>query len=163
MLQQGFRSVIGTDSNPNSIIGLSESIKENEKYEHLQLLHGNLFANSNLQTELIVFNPPWLPAKHNVDGLDNAIYYPSNLFDDFFIEAKKNLKPNGRIVLLFSNLAQITKVCNHNPIEKEIVEGGRFKKDLLLTKKVKSASKKTKRNQTWRSSELVDLWVLSHK
>ena len=163
ILQHGFKNIIGTDTNPNSIIGLSQAIKGNIKYEYLKLQHGHLFANNNTQTELIVFNPPWLPAKQNIEGLDNAIYYPSNLFTDFFTEAKKNLKPDGRIVLLFSNLAQITKVCETNPIEQEITKGGRFKKELLLTKTVKSASKKTKRNQNWRSSELVELWVLSHK
>ena len=102
MLQHGFEKVIGTDTNPNVIIGLTETIKENEKYSNLNLIHGNLFANCDILTELIVFNPPWLPAIHNTKGLDKAIYYKSNLFSDFFREAKKNLKSNGRIVLLFS-------------------------------------------------------------
>ena len=163
MLQHGFGKVIGTDTNPNAIIGLSETIKENKKYQNLNLIHGNLFANSKILTELIVFNPPWLPAIHSTTGLDTAIYYSSNLFSDFFKEAKKQLKPGGKIVLLSSNLAQITKVSESNPIEKEIAEGGRFKLDLVLKKPVKSASKKTKRNQNWRSSEMVELWVLEHK
>lgn len=163
MLQHGFEKVIGTDINPNSIIGLTEFIKGNEKYSNLNLIHGNLFANCDILTELIVFNPPWLPASHDTEGLDSAIYYKSNLFSDFFKEAKKNLKPNGKIVLLFSNLAQITKVSEGNPIEKEIAEGGRFKLNLLLKKSVRPASKKTKRNQNWRSSEAVELWVLVHK
>lgn len=163
MLQHGFEKVIGTDTNPNAIIGLAEAIKENPKYSDLNLIHGDLFANSKVLSELIVFNPPWLPTIHNTTGLDTAIYYSSNLFSHFFIAAKKQLKPNGKVVLLFSNLAQITKVSESNPIEKEIAEGGRFKLDLLLKKPVKSASKKTKRNQNWRSSEVVELWVLEHK
>ena len=85
------------------------------------------------------------------------------MFTNFFKEAKERLLPDGKIVLLFSNLAQITKVSESNPIEKELAEGGRFKKELFLTKTVKTASKKTKRNQNWRSSELVELWVLTHK
>ncbi|MCD4663679.1 MAG: methyltransferase [Bacteroidales bacterium] len=163
MLQHGFEKIIGTDTNPNSIIGLTETIKENKEYSKLTLVHGNLFANCKTLTELIVFNPPWLPTKQNIEGLDEAIYYDSNLFPDFFKEAKENLNPNGKIVLLFSNLAQITKVSESNPIEKEIAEGGRFKKELLLKKTVKPASGKTKRNQNWRSSETVELWVLTHK
>ena len=163
MLQHGFEYVIGTDINPNVIIGLTETIKGNEKYSNLSIIHGNLFANCNTFTELIVFNPPWLPASHDVKGLDSAIYYNSDLFSDFFEEAEKHLKSNGKIVILFSNLAQITNVSESNPIEKEIAEGGRFKLDLLLEKPVRSASKKTKRNQNWRSSEVVELWVLIHK
>ena len=163
MLQHGFEKVIGTDTNPNAIIGLTEHTRGNKKYQNLNLIHGNLFANSEILTELIVFNPPWLPAIQNTAGLDTAIYYSSNLFSDFFKEAKKQLKPDGKIAILFSNLSQITKVSESNPIEKEIAEGGRFKLDILLKKPVKSASKKTKRNQNWRSSEMVELWVLEHE
>ncbi|MCK5730979.1 MAG: hypothetical protein KAH68_07890, partial [Draconibacterium sp.] len=58
------------------------------------------------------------------------------------------------------NLAQITKVDDSHPIEKELENGGRFEKELFIQKKVRSASKKTKRNQTWRAKEKVELWVL---
>ncbi len=163
MLKHGFKKIIGTDTNPNSIIGLLKAIKKNKDYSNLQLSYGNLFANSNIIADLIVFNPPWLPTKKNIDGLDKAIYYNNNLFADFFKEAKQRLKINGKIVLLFSNLAQITDACKTNPIEEEIRKGGRFKKELYLKKPVKPASNKTKRNQNWRSSENIELWVLGHK
>ena len=114
------------------------------------------------QTELIVFNPPWLPASHNLDSLDEAIYYNDKLFPDFFAEAKKRLLPEGRLLLLFSNLAQITNVTKEHPIEKEL-QGGRFQLDKCLKKSVKAASKKTKRNQHWRSTEEVEFWVLTNK
>jgi 2-polyprenyl-3-methyl-5-hydroxy-6-metoxy-1,4-benzoquinol methylase len=163
MLRHGFKNIIGTDTNPNSIIGLTEAIKENKEYSNLELIHGNLFANYDALTELIVFNPPWLPAKQDVEGLDEAIYYSPGLFPDFFKEAKKHLKPDGKIVLLFSNLAQITQMSQIHPIKNELVKGGRFKKELLLKKAVKPASKKTKRDQNWRSTEVVELWVLVHE
>lgn len=163
LLQHGFEKVIGTDVNPNSIIGLKESISKNTKYSNLDLIYGNLFANSDSLTELIVFNPPWLPAERKIGGLDAAIYYNSSLFSDFFEKAKRRLKPDGKLVLLFSNLAQITNVCKFNPIEQEVDRGGRFKKELLVKKKVKSASSKTKRSQNWRPSESVELWVLVHQ
>ena len=160
MLKHGFKNIIGTDINPNSIIGLTEAIKVNRKYINLNLIFGNLFANIDILTDLIVFNPPWLPSGQNIENIDRAIYYDLNLFSDFFREADKRLKPGGKIILLFSNLAQITKLCKYNPIEKEINEGRKFKKEILLTKAVKPASNKTKRNQNWRSSETVELWVL---
>jgi len=160
MLKQGFEKVYGTDSNPNAIIGLHEYLNNNKLYSQIKLLHGDLFANCNLKTELIVFNPPWLPVSDNLDGLDKAIYYNDNLFPRFFVEAKEHLKSDGRIVLLFSNLAQITKVGERHPIEAELSGGGRFEKELFLQKKVRPASKNTRRNQNWRTSEMVELWVL---
>ncbi len=160
MLKHGFQKVYGTDTNPNVIIGLNEDLNKNKLCSKIVLKHGDLFANYNLKTELIVFNPPWLPATHNLDRIDKAIYYDANLFPLFFAEAKKHLKKDGRVVLLFSNLAQITKVGKGHPIEEELSGGGRFQKELFIQKKVRSSSKNTRRNQNWRSSEMVELWVL---
>lgn len=158
LLKQGFEKVYGTDSNPNTIIGLNES--SNTQQSKIILMHGDLFTNNEIKTELIVFNPPWLPASQNLGEIDKAIYYTSELFSRFFTEAKKHLHPNGKVVLLFSNLAQITKVDSNHPIKTELAEGGRFEKELFIQKKVRMASKKTQRNLTWRSSEIVELWVL---
>lgn len=160
MLKHGFRKVIGTDSNPNAIIGLNELMAKDEVCSNLLLFHGDLFANCETKSELIVFNPPWLPASHDVAGLDNAIYYGENLFPRFFEESEKHLKPNGRVVVLFSNLAHITKVTVRHPIEDELSKSGRFQKELFLQKNVALASKKTKRHQHWRGSEMVELWEL---
>jgi len=160
MLKHGFKKVYGTDSNPNAIIGLNQDLNKNKLYSKIDLIHGDLFATCNLQTELIVFNPPWLPASQDLQGLDKAIYYDTNLFPRFFAEAIKHLKADGKVVLMFSNLAQITKVTDNHPIKTELAEGGRFEKELFIQKEVSSASKKTRRNQNWRASEMVELWVL---
>ncbi|RLD80637.1 MAG: methyltransferase type 11, partial [Bacteroidetes bacterium] len=163
LMKHGFQKVYGTDTNPNAIIGLTQFMRGTKLARKIEIDHGHLFAKWKQKTELIVFNPPWLPTSLELERLDEAIYYNNKLFNDFFKEAKERLLPDGKIVLLFSNLAQITNVSEQNPIEKELAEGGRFKKELFLTKTVKPASKKTKRNQNWRSSELVELWVLTHK
>jgi len=161
LIKNGFEKVYGTDTNTNAIIGLNEI--SNQLQSKLELLHGDLFVSSNEKTEMIVFNPPWLPASQDLDELDKAIYYTPELFFRFFDKAKKHIQPNGRVVLLFSNIAQITKVDDSHPIENELANGGRFEKELFLQKKVRLASKKTKRNQTWRAEEKVELWVLKLK
>jgi len=160
MLQNGFKKVYGTDINPNAIIGLDEYIKKNDFSSKILLEYGDLFANYDGLVDLIVFNPPWLPAAYDTEGIDSAIYYNTDLFSRFFEEAKKHLKKEGQIVLLFSNLAEIINAKNFNPIKHELKNGGRFKKVLFEQKKVKLASKKTKRNIESRSSEIVELWVL---
>lgn len=160
MLKHGFEKICGTDSNPNAIISVNEELVKNNLLSNIELFHGDLFANCDLKTELIVFNPPWIPASHDIEGLDKAIYYDDSLYPRFFAEATKHLKADGRLVLLFSNLAQITKSSKTHPIQIELANGGRFQKELFLQKKVGQASKKTKRNQNWRESEFVELWVL---
>lgn len=160
MLKHRFKKIYGTDSNPNVIIGINHDLNKNNQQSKIDLLHGDLFAGFDLKTELIVFNPPWIPASYNLEGIDKAIYYDTDLFPRFFTEAEKHLVDGGRVVLLFSNLAQITKTGESHPIEEELSAGKRFQKELFIQKKVGQASKNTRRNQNWRSSEMVELWVL---
>jgi len=163
MLNCGFEKIYGTDTNPNTIIGLKEDADKNKLNSRLDLFHGDLFAGLDMKTELIVFNPPWLPASYDLEGLDQAVYYDENLFSRFFAEAEKHLYPDGKLVLLFSNLAQITGLTDSHPIKKELEENNRFWKEYFVQKKVQAASKKSKRNQHWRDSEMVELWVLKRK
>ncbi len=84
----------------------------------------------------------------------------TDLFPRFFAEAEKHLAADGRVVILFSNLAQITHTTENHPVEVELAEGGRFEKEVFVKQKVNPASKNTRRNQSWRTSERVELWVL---
>jgi hypothetical protein len=160
MVKHGFQKVYGTDTNPNAIVGLTESMGDTKMSRKIELDFGSLFGKWNKQTELIVFNPPWLPAAHDLDKNDEAIYYRDHLFPEFFAEAKKRLVPEGKLVILFSNLAEITNATTTHPIEKELAEAGRFKLENCLKRKVRGASDKTKRDQNWRADELVELWEL---
>ena len=107
LLNHGFNKVYGTDTNPNAIFGLEEELAKNKLNSKTTLFKGDLFAGIEEKTELIVFNPPWIPAAHHLEGIDKAIYYDENLFPRFFEDAKKYLKEGGRVVLLFSNLMQL--------------------------------------------------------
>ncbi|WP_298900015.1 methyltransferase [uncultured Psychroserpens sp.] len=160
LIQHNFQKVYATDINPNAIIGLIEFMGSTKLSRKIELDFGHLFGKWDKQTELIVFNPPWLPENYDLSGIDKAIYYNKTLFTDFFIEAKKRLLPDGKLVLIFSNLAQITNVTTEHPIETELVVGNRFKLERCIKKTVASASIKTKRDQHWRSSEEVELWIL---
>ncbi|WP_411893706.1 methyltransferase [Winogradskyella sp. A2] len=160
LIQHNFQKVYATDINPNAIVGLIEFMGSTKLSRKIELDFGHLFGKWEKPTELIVFNPPWLPEDHDLNSIDEAIYYNKTLFTDFFIAAKKRLLPEGKLVLIFSNLAQITNVTTLHPIETELVEGNRFQLERCIKKKVKAASIKTKRDQHWRSSEEVELWVL---
>jgi hypothetical protein len=162
LVKHGFQKVFVTDTNVNAIIGLNELMGETKLSRKIETDFAPLFGKWEKATELIVFNPPWLPATQELETLVEAIYYDENLFPDFFREAKKRLSPEGRIVLLFSNLAQVTEVSKIHPIENELAEGGRFQLERCTKKPVKQASDKTKRDQYWRSEEMVELWVLVH-
>ena len=162
LMKYNFQKVYATDVNPNAITGMKECIAETKLSRKIELDCGHLFGKYENKSELIVFNPPWLPEKHDAKLMDKAIYYDQNLFPDFFSEAKKRLLPEGRLVIIFSNLAQVSKLTNEHPIEQELAEFKRFKLDKCYKKSVKEASNKTKRDQHWRSIEEVQLWVLKN-
>lgn len=162
MVQHRFQKVYGTDINPNAIVGLTEFMGTTKLSRKIELDFAHLFGKWEKQAELIVFNPPWLPKTHNGSSIDDAIFYNKDLFPDFFVAAKKGLLPDGKLLLIFSNLAQITNVTTEHPIEKELAEGGRFQLERCFKKSVKTASNKTKRDQHWRTLEEVELWVLIH-
>lgn len=163
LIQHKFQKSFATDINVNAIIGLKESMGETKLSRKIELEHASLFGKRTTKSELIIFNPPWLPATQELDNLDEAVYYNDGLFKAFFERAAERLTPDGRVVLLFSNLAQITKLAETNPIEEELKNNDRFELDLHLAKKVGLASKDTKRDQTWRAEEKVQLWVLKLK
>ncbi len=160
LMKHGFKKVFGTDSNPNVIIGLRNELSGNKNESKIDLLNCDLFGNKTEKSELIIFNPPWMPSKHNSEGIDNAIYYTNNLFPRFFSQAYEHLAIEGKIAIIFSNLAQITGLIKTNPIEIELSNNLRFKKIELIQKGVPPASDKTKRDLNWRSSEVVELWIL---
>ena len=161
MVKHKFQNIYATDINPNAIVGMQEFMAETKLSRKIELHHTHLFGDCTLQSELIVFNPPWIPESHDSKSIDQAIYYDANLFPDFFAEAIKRLAPDGRVLLIFSNLALITKVTTEHPIENELANGKRFKLEKCFKKTVKAASTKTKRDQHWRAQEAVELWVLS--
>ncbi|AUC22989.1 methyltransferase type 11 [Polaribacter sejongensis] len=161
MVQHGFQKVFGTDTNPNAIFGLKEFMGETKLSRKVELDYGNLFGKWEKETELIVFNPPWLPAISSEENIDEAVYYNKNLFSKFFAEANNRLAEDGKLVILFSNAAQIKKLTKENPIEKELAKGIRFKLEKCLKKTIKPTVDKTKRNKKEAALEEVQLWVLT--
>ena len=163
LVKHGFQKAFGTDINPNAIFGLKDFMGDTKLSRKIELDLGHLFGKWDKQTELIVFNPPWLPIAKDLNRVDETVYYKENLLPDFFAGAKERLLPDGKIVLIFSNLAQLTGVEEEHPIEKELAEGGRFKLVKLLKKSVRASSDKTNIYRHLYVDEEVQLWILTHK
>jgi len=161
--KHGFKSITGTDNNPNALIGIQKRQESLNTETPIKLRSGDLFAQSNQTYNLIVFNPAWIPLGRKTKGIDAAIYYDNELFPRFFDRAEQYLKPNGKIVLIFSNLAQLMDDRFVHPIEHELKTNARFKKLELLKQSVEQQSNKTTREANWREKEMVELWVLGIK
>lgn len=163
LIQNGFKNIFATDTNKNAIIGVEEESKRLGFEDKITLNHGDLFENCDVKADVIVFNPPWLLAKHKLEeGIDKAMYYEEDLFPRFFEQAQKHLSPEGKIVLIFSNLAQVVDDQSIHPIIQELQKNNRFRKELHLRRDVRASSKRTKRSDS-RDNEKVELWVLGNK
>ncbi len=163
LIQNGFENIYASDTNKNAIIGVREEVKRLGFEDKMTLAHADLFENCDVKADIIVFNPPWLLAKHKLeDGIDKAMYYEEDLFDRFFEEAQKHLTPDGKIVLIFSNLAQVVDKESTHPIIEELQKHNRYRKELHLKRDVRASSRRTKRRDS-RDNEKVELWVLTPK
>ena len=163
LIQNGFENIFATDTNKNAIIGVFEESKRLGYEEKITLNHGDLFDNCDVKADVIVFNPPWLLAKHDLEeGIDKAMYYEEELFPRFFEQALEHLTPEGKVVLIFSNLAQVVDKESTHPIIEELQKNNRFRKELHLKRDVRASSRRTKRRDA-RDKEKVELWVLALK
>ncbi|CAA6808467.1 MAG: Protein-N(5)-glutamine methyltransferase PrmC, methylates polypeptide chain release factors RF1 and RF2 [uncultured Sulfurovum sp.] len=161
LIQNGFKNIIGIDSNKNAIIGVAKESKRLGYEDNISLVHSDLFENCETKVDLIVFQAPWLPARHELEEeIDKATYYEKTLFPRFFEQAVRHLNDNGKVVLIFSNMAEVMDAKNTHPIIEELQKNKRFKKELHLRRDVRASSRRTKRRDA-KSREKVELWVLS--
>lgn len=159
MLNRGFEKVTASDIIPNSVISVEEHAKKIGVSDRLEVCLSDLFGQHHQKADLIVFNPPWLPAQKEIEGLDSAIYYEKDLFERFFSEAAIFLNEGGKLVVLFSNLAESAGAADFHPVKDELNIQKRYRQISLRKRKVKRSSKKTKRRDH-RKKEYVELWEL---
>ncbi|HAQ36916.1 MAG TPA: methyltransferase type 11 [Saprospirales bacterium] len=162
MLNNGYEHVLATDINPNALISVQENAVKQQLEDRISLMQSDLFEGCNDRHDLIVFNPPWIPASKNEvsGGINDAVYYTDHeLFTSFFEDAVHFLKPDGELIIIFSNFARINQLTDHHPVENELEKGGRFVLAERQTMKVKAGSQHTKRVDR-RLDEEVELWVL---
>ena len=157
LCRRGFERVLATDANPNAIESVSRDLARLNPCPPITLEHATFLGTAQEAAELIVFNPPWL--KGEVEGLlDQALYYEDGLFESFFDHALEALEPDGRVVLLFSNVIGLVQPEVPHPIEREL-ERGRFALIQKLSRKVKPPVDESGRRR--RTREKVEVWELA--
>ncbi len=99
--------VIATDINPKAVELAKNNVKLNKK-TNVEVRWGDLFEPINEKFDLILFNPPYIPENYNPnDNIEVALCCGKKyeIIHKFAREAKKYLKPKGKIQIIFSNLA----------------------------------------------------------
>lgn len=117
LARRGISNIIATDCSTRALacaefnlqqLGLlANSAKPtSQPSKGIQLMQSDLFP-ADRSADLIVCNPPWLPAKPS-SPVEYAVYdYQSQMLRGFLAGAKAHLNANGEVWLVMSNLAEL--------------------------------------------------------
>ena len=84
----------------------------------------NLFPSGHKKADLIVCNPPWLPAKANAP-IEHAIYDPNSaMLKGFLSGVKAHLNDDGEAWLILSDLAEHLGLRTPEELQKWIADAG---------------------------------------
>lgn len=104
LAKRGIPKVIGTDLDPRAIACAKENITALGFQSSIELIETHLFPLG--RADLIVCNPPWLPATPS-SHIEHAIYDPNSQFlKEFLNGLKLHLNAQGQAWLIISDLAE---------------------------------------------------------
>jgi len=105
LAQRGVGRVVATDMEPRALACAAENLHRLGFADTVDLLEADLFPAG--RADLVVCNPPWLPASAAV-GTDFAVYDPdSRMLRGFLSGLSEHLTAEGEGWLILSNLAEL--------------------------------------------------------
>ena len=105
LAQRGVENIIATDTNPRAVACAQANIAQLGFAPQINVLQQDLFGEHT--ADLIVCNPPWLPAKPT-SAVETALYDPKHAMLHAFLRgAAAHLAQGGQVWLVMSNLAEL--------------------------------------------------------
>jgi methylase of polypeptide subunit release factors len=124
LVTRGIKKVLATDNNVRALNCAAENIKKLDLTQYVELELADLFPKGQKKADLIVCNPPWLPAKANAP-IEHAIYDPnSKMLKSFLNRVKDYLNVDGEAWLIMSDLAENLGLRTNEELQKWIADAG---------------------------------------
>ena len=124
LAKRGVRQIAATDNNPRALQCATANMEGLGLAKQVILVEADLFPTNNVKADLIVCNPPWLPAKANAP-IEHAIYDPnSTMLKGFLSGVSTHLNTDGEAWLLMSNLAEHIGLRSADELAKWITDAG---------------------------------------
>ncbi|WP_435979592.1 methyltransferase [Psychrobacter sp. DM4] len=154
------KQVIATDLSPRALTCASDNIERLE-LTNIQLQEANLYPTDAPPANLIVCNPPWLPAKPS-SPLEYAVYDPnSTMLRELLRDAKQHLAEQGEVWLILSDLVEHLKLRTREELLGWFADSGLTVKYRLDTQPKHNRSQdESDPLFAARSSEVTSLWCL---
>jgi methylase of polypeptide subunit release factors len=124
LVTRGIKAVIATDNSVRALNCAAENIDKQNLKSYITLELANLFPSGHKKADLIVCNPPWLPAKANAP-IEHAIYDPNSaMLKGFLNGVKAHLTDDGEAWLILSDLAEHLGLRTKEELQKWISDAG---------------------------------------
>ena len=124
LVTRGIKAVIATDNSVRALNCAAENIEKLNLKQYITLEQANLFPSGHKKADLIVCNPPWLPAKANAP-IEHAIYDPNSaMLKGFLSGVKAYLNDDGEAWLILSDLAVHLGLRSDEELQKWIADAG---------------------------------------
>lgn len=157
---RGVNRVIGTDLDDRALACSADNIGRLGLADRVDVVRADLFPNGT--ADLIVCNPPWIPADATT-STDHAVYDPdSRMLRGFLAGLAAHLNPNGEGWLIISDIAERLGLRSRGELLDLIDDAG-------LTVVARLDTRPTHRRATDRSdplhaaraAEITSLWRLA--
>ena len=160
LAQRGVKQVIATDLNPRALACAKENFTR-LALTSVQLQQADLYPTDAPLANLIICNPPWLPAKPS-SPLEYAVYDAnSKMLRGFLQGAKTHLAEQGEVWLILSDLAEHLQLRTREELLGWFSDSGLKVKYRLDTKPKHGRSQDdTDPLFAARSAEITSLWCL---
>lgn len=159
LAQRGIKNIIATDQDPRALACSTANIQRLGFAQQVSIVEANLFPTA--KADLIVCNPPWLPAKANA-AIEYALYDPdSQMLRGFLSGLAEHLNDHGEGWLIISDLAEHLKLRSRESLLEWIEVAG-----LKVTDRIDTRPKHGKAFDrddplfSARSKEITSLWRL---
>ena len=124
LVTRGIKAVIATDNSLRALNCAADNIEKLNLKSYITIEQANLFPSGHKKADLIVCNPPWLPAKANAP-IEHAIYDPNSaMLKGFLNGVKAHLNEDGEAWLILSDLAEHLGLRTPEELQKWIGDTG---------------------------------------
>ncbi|OZA04953.1 MAG: methylase [Methylophilaceae bacterium 17-44-8] len=122
LVNRGVKQVIATDNSESALRCAKENMQQLGLAQYVQILHADMFPEG--KADLIVCNPPWIPAKANAP-IEHAIYDPNSAMLKAYLSGiKAHLNAGGEAWLVMSDIAEHLGLRPTGALEQWISEAG---------------------------------------
>ncbi|MFB8762478.1 methyltransferase [Nocardiopsis alba] len=160
LARRGVDRVVATDINPRALECARENARRLDLSERVEVVGPTLFSEG--RADLIVCNPPWLPARPT-SALERGVYDPDgDMLHGFLDGLTAHLEPGGEGWLILSDLAEHLGLRTREELLTAIEAAGLRVVDRTDTRPRHSRAKDTTDPlHTARAAEVTSLWRLT--